>query len=80
MEINVSSHNVVTPTLLPCDVVFVYGTSFTERVIEFGTHGPSHVALVKTADTLIEAQGGRPLGECPLAFYGDSVIEVRRAI
>lgn len=78
MENIVNTNNVVTPTLLECDVVFVYGTSFTNRIIEFGTHGPSHVALVKNASTLVEANGGRPLGECPLAFYDSVPIEIWR--
>ncbi len=68
----------VTPELLPCDVIFVYGDSVTNRIVEFGTHGPSHVALVKNATTLVEAQAFRTVGECPLSFYDDSYIEVWR--
>jgi hypothetical protein len=53
----------------PGDLLFVWGDSFIENGIEWVTHGPSHVAMFKNENTLIEAQTGRPVGEIDLSFY-----------
>jgi hypothetical protein len=55
----------------PGDVLFVWGRGIVADLIEDITNGPSHVALFLNENTLIEAQGGRLVGECSLSFYLD---------
>jgi uncharacterized protein YycO len=53
----------------PGDVLFVWGNSFIDGAIESITHGPSHCAMFLNDKTLIEAQGGRDVGENTLSFF-----------
>lgn len=57
--------------ILPGDVLFVWGTGIVAESVEIVTHGPSHCAIFKEEQILIEAQGGRLVGECSLSFYLD---------
>jgi hypothetical protein len=64
---------VVGLDIRPGDVLFVWGTSFIDRGIELVTHGPSHCAIFKEPSIVIEAQGGRTVGETALSFYLDGI-------
>lgn len=55
--------------ILPGDILFVWGVSPTEKVIEFVTHGPSHCALFLDSETLAEAAPGRKIGKALLSDY-----------
>jgi hypothetical protein len=57
----------------PGDVLFVWGSGFVNREIEQVTHGPSHCAIFKEPSIVIEAQGGRVVGETALSFYLDGI-------
>jgi hypothetical protein len=51
---------------------FLYGEpALLIAGIELVTHGPSHVAMFKEEQILIEANGGRLVGEVALQFYLD---------
>jgi hypothetical protein len=55
----------------PGDVLFVWKHSLLSDLIEAITNGPSHVGIFKDENTIIDAQGGRLVGECSLSFYLD---------
>jgi hypothetical protein len=53
----------------PGDVLFIWGTGIIADLIEEITNGPSHVGIFKDENTIIEARGGRLIGEQDLSFY-----------
>ncbi len=59
--------------ILPGDVLFIYGNSFVDRGIELVTRGPSHCAIFKEESIVIEANGGRTVGETASSFYLDGI-------
>lgn len=62
----------------PGDVLFVWGRGIIPEFIEKVTDGPSHVALFIDQNRVIEAQGGKLVGEQDLSFYlgSDARMEV----
>lgn len=69
-----------TSEILPGDLLFVWGNSFIEEVIEEVTHGPSHVALFLDEQTIAEANWNRTTGASPLSNFlsGKGRLEVWR--
>ena len=56
--------------LLPADLVIVRGTSPIDRMIEDVEHSPySHVAGYVGGGLVIQAEGCKPTGYAPLAFF-----------